>query len=93
MARTKVVVIAEIEDPEAWERGFRTHRDLFKKQTIKKPIDFGISGNQVAVCFRPEDHDTFMEILDSPATAEAMDSDGVKRETVRVFILDKKFKL
>ena len=36
--------------------------------------------------------DTFMKVLDSPATAEAMAFDGVKRETVKVFVLDKEFK-
>jgi carotenoid cleavage dioxygenase-like enzyme len=93
MARTKVVITAEVKDPKKWERGFRTHGDLFKSQTVKKPIDFAISGNHVAVCAKPDDLDTFMEILDSPATAEAMEFDGVKRETVRVFVLDKEFKL
>ena len=92
MARTKVVVIAEVANPKKWESGFRTHGDLFKSQTVKKTIDIGISGNKVAVCFRPDDLDTFMKILDSPATAEAMEFDGVKRETVQVFVLDKEFK-
>ena len=32
-------------------------------------------------------------ISGSPATAEAMESDGVKRETVQVFILDQEFKV
>ncbi|HYO45226.1 MAG TPA: hypothetical protein VEY33_00845 [Gemmatimonadota bacterium] len=93
MARTKVVVMAEVEDPEKWENGFRTHGKLFKSQTVKKTIDIGISGNRVAVCFKPDDLEKFMEILDSPATAEAMEVDGVKRETVQVFILDKEFKV
>lgn len=90
---TKVVVIAEVENPEEWESGFRTHGKLFKSQTVKKPIDFTISGNQVAVCFRPKDLDTFMEIFESEATAEAMKVDGVKRETAQVFVLDKRFEL
>ncbi len=34
-----------------------------------------------------------MKGMDSPATAEAMASDGVKRETVKVFVLDKEFKV
>ena len=59
---------------------------------MRKAIDIGVSGNQVAVCFKPDNLDTFMEILDSPATVEAMESDGVKRETVRVFVLDTPFK-
>lgn len=90
---TKVVVIAEVEDPKKWEKGFRTHGDLFRSQTVKKPIDFAIKGNQVAVCLRPKDLDKFMEIFDSDATADAMKFDGVKRETAQVFVLDKRLEL
>ena len=92
MARTKIVVVAEVEDPKKWETGFRTHGDLFKSMTVKKTVDFGISGNTVAVCFRPDDRDKFMEVFNSQATAKAMKFDGVKRETARVFVLDKEFK-
>jgi hypothetical protein len=90
---TKVVVIAEVEDPKKWDKGFRTHGDLFRIQTIKKPIDFAISGNKVAVCLQPKDLDKFMEIFESPATADAMKSNGVKRETVQTFVLDKRLEL
>ena len=90
----KVVVIAEVEDLVKWEEGFRTHADLFRSETITKPIHFAtIEGNQVAVCVEPDDLDTFMKGMDSAATAEAMASDGVKRETVKVFVLDKEFKV
>jgi hypothetical protein len=34
-----------------------------------------------------------MKIIDSPSTAEAMAFDGVKRETVKVFVLDKEFRV
>ena len=90
---TRVVIIAEVADPKKWEQGFRTHGDLFRSQTIQKPIDFAISGNKVAVCLRPKDLDKFMEIFESPATADAMKADGVKRETVQTFVLDKRFEL
>ena len=90
----KVVVTAQVEDSEKWEQGFRTHADLFRSQTVTKPITFStIEDNQVAVCFEPEDLDAYMKVLDSPATAEAMAFDGVKRETVRVFVLDKEFQV
>ncbi len=86
----KVVVTAQVEDPVKWEQGFRTHGALFRSQTVTKPINFAtIAGNQVAVCLEPDDVATFMKILDSPATVDAMAIDGVKRETVKVFILDK----
>jgi hypothetical protein len=90
----KVVITAEVGDPVKWERGFRTHGDLFKSQTVTKPISFAvIAGNQVAVCAEPDNLDTFMRVLDSPATVDAMAFDGVKRETVKVFVLDKELKV
>ena len=90
----KVVVTAQVKDPVKWEEGFRTHGDLFRSQTVAQPINFAtIEGNEVAICVEPDDLDTFMKILDSPATAEAMEFDGVKRETVKVFVLDKEFRV
>ena len=88
----KVVVVAQVEDSVEWEEGFRTHGDLFRSQTITKPIIFGtLGGNQAAVCFEPDDLALFMKAMASSATAEAMAFDGVKRETVKVFVLDKEF--
>ena len=40
----------------------------------------------------PDDVDKWLEILESPATEEAMNYDGVKRDTVKVFVLDKEFR-
>jgi hypothetical protein len=88
----KVVVTAQVEDLEKWEQRFRTHGDLFRSQTVTKPITLAtIEDNQVAVCFEPEDLDAFTKILHSSATEKAMAFDGVKRETVKVFVLDKEF--
>ncbi len=90
----KVIVTSQVEDPAKWEEGFRTHGDLFRSQTVTKPINFAtIEGNEVAVCVESDDLKTFMDILDSPATTEAMESDGVKRDTVKVFVLDKEFQV
>ena len=90
----KILVTAQVKDPVKWEEGFRTHGDLFRSQTVTKPISFGIGeGNQAAVCLEPDDLAVAMRILQSPATAEAMDFDGVMRETDRVFVLDKQLVL
>jgi len=35
----------------------------------------------------------YLELMDSPETAEAMAQDGVKRETVKVYVLDKEINL
>ena len=90
----KVVVTAQVEDSVKWEEGFLTHGDLFRSETVTKPIAFGMSeGNEIAVCFEPDDLGTFLKGMDSSATANAMAVDGVKRETVKVFVLDKEFKV
>ncbi len=90
----KVVVTAQVEDLAKWEEGFRTHGQLLRSMTITRPINFAtIEGNEVAVCSEPEDLKTFMDIMDSPAVEEAMEFDGIKRDTVRVFVLDKEFKV
>jgi hypothetical protein len=89
----KVVIVAQVEDAVKWEKGFRTHANLFRSQTIAKPIDFGtIQGNQIAICAEPQDLAVFLKVMDSPATAEAMAFDGIKRESVKMFVLDKEFK-
>lgn len=85
-----VVVIAEVENTATWEERFRTHGDVFKQYTAKSPIRFSVGeGNRVAVCFEPESLETCMKSLQSDATAQAMAHDGVKRETVQIFTLDK----
>lgn len=90
----KIVVTAEVEDHAKWEQGFRTHADLFRSQTIKQPIEFAlVDGNQVVIMFEPENLGTYMEILEGPDTAAAMAFDGVKRETVKLTVLDRKFEL
>ena len=91
---TKVIITAEVEDAAKWEKGFRTHADLFKKMSISKGIELTTNDdNEVCVCTEPEDLDTYMEIFNSPATAEAMAYDGVKRDTVKVYVLDKEMKV
>ena len=89
----RVVVTAEVNNLDAWEKGFRTHTDLFKQMAVSTMEYATITGNRIAVCGETSDLDAYMKILNSPATAEAMDHDGVKRETVQVFVLDKALKV
>jgi len=90
----KVLVVAQCKDPVKWEEGFRTHADLFRSMTIAKSVSYGIGeGNHIAVCGEPSDLATYMKVLESPATAEAMAFDGVLRDTVKVFVLDKELEV
>ncbi len=87
-----VIVTADVEDAAKLEKGFRTHGELFRSGTVNKPINFTVTEqNQAVVIFEPDDLEKYMQVFDSPATAEAMEFDGVKRETVKVFVLDKEF--
>jgi len=87
----KVVVTAKVKDPVAWEKAFLTHGDLFKSQTARS-VSYSIGkGNKIVVCFDPADLAASLKVLESPATAEAMEFDGVLRDTVELFVLDKEF--
>ena len=88
-----VIITAQVQDPVKWEAGFRTHGDLFRTYTIRTPIHYAIAGDEVSICMEPESLKSFMEGMESQATAEAMAFDGVKRETVKTFVLDKEMKL
>lgn len=87
----RVLVLADVHDGAAWEKTFRTHGDLFKQMGVST-MEYAIDGNRVAVCGDTSDLEAYMRVMDSPATAEAMAMDGVKRETVRTFVFDKAVK-
>ena len=88
----RIVVTANVEDLVKWEEGFRTHGDLFRSQTVSGSIGMATTEeNDVAVCFEAENLDTFLEVLNSSATADAMALDGVNRDSVKVFVMDKEF--
>ena len=89
-----VIVTAQVQDPVKWEACFRADGDLFRKTySLRSPIHYTITGNEVAICMEPENVKSFKQAMESQATVEAMASDGVKRETVRTFVLDKEMKL
>lgn len=88
---TRVVVTAEVEDGAAWEEAFRTHGDLFRSMS-QSVSWYGITDdNTIAVYSEPADLDTWMDVLESPETADAMEMDGVDRDSVEVYVLDRKF--
>jgi len=88
----KLLVTAEVNDPVKWEKGFRTHGELFKGFGVKSPTVFGANdNNEVAVLQEIDDPGAAMDAMNSPENTQAMEADGVKRDTVKTFILDKEF--
>lgn len=89
----KVIVTAQVQDPVKWEAGFRTHGDLFRRMKVRDAMHYAIKGNEISVFADTEDLAAFMQVMESQATADAMAFDGVKRETVKLIVFDKEFKL
>ncbi len=90
----KIVVTAQVENANEWEDRFRTHGDLFRSQTIASPMSFTVTGdNDIVIYSEADSVEKFMEVLESQETVDAMVNDGVKRETVKVFVLDKELDL
>ena len=87
----RIIITAQVEDSAKWEEGFRTHGALFRDYTATAIRFAATEDNEVATLWEVEDQNRFLTLLDSPATVEAMEFDGVKRETVKVFPLDKEF--
>ncbi len=89
----RIVMIGEVEDAAAWEGHFRSHRDLFSK--IYSPIGMDVihftttDDNRFVLHSEVSDVDAYFATLDSKEIEAAMAEDGVKRETVQVFVLEK----
>jgi hypothetical protein len=87
----KVILTADVEDGVAWERSYRTHGDLFRAAGLGS-FDYSVGkDNHVVMCTEVADVDAYMDFISSAATQDAMKNDGVKRDTVQVFVLDKEF--
>ena len=89
----KVIVMAQVQDPVKWEAGFRTHGELFKSMGVRGSMHYAINGNEATVFADADNLETYMRIMQSQAVADAMAQDGVKRETVKIVVLDKEVKV
>lgn len=91
---TRIVLTAQVEDTAAWEPKFRSHADMFRKFGVADTYEYSIGENsEVAVCVDVSDADAFLEILSSPENVAAMENDGVNRDSVKIFVVDKALRL
>ena len=90
----KIVAISQVEDLQAWEKAVRTHGDLFRRQTIRGRYEYTTVAdeNRIVMCAEVDDVDTFFKELKSQDAEDAKDFDGIKRESLQFFVLDKVFK-
>jgi hypothetical protein len=85
----RIIVTAQVEDSAMWEKSFRTHGELFRSMGSGVTYFTTTNKNEVAIYIEPSDLDKYLKVFESPATAAAMASDGVKRETVKLYVLDR----
>ena len=89
----RLIMIGEVEDSESWEAHFRSHRDLFS--TIYPQMGMNVihftttEDNRFVLCSEVADVEAWFATLDSDEIKAAMAEDGVKRETVQVYVLEK----
>jgi hypothetical protein len=88
----KVIITAKVEDAKKWEKGFRTHGELLRSMTSTVTYFTISKDNELTLYAEPTDVDKYFQVLESPATKKAMEYDGVKRDTVKVSVLDKEFR-
>ncbi|MGA7525348.1 MAG: hypothetical protein WBW84_23055 [Acidobacteriaceae bacterium] len=85
-----ILVVAQCRDAKKWEESFVTHGPLFRTMGVIGPAHYALDGNWAAVQMEVKDLDHYNKMMSSPAIADAMASDGVLRETAKMFVLDKK---
>ena len=88
----RVIITAQVEDSAKWEEGFRTHGELLRSMSSTVTYFTTTGDNEVTLYAEPDDLDKYFAVLESPATVEAMALDGVKRDTVKVMVLDREFR-
>ncbi len=87
----KIIITAKVEDSAKWEEDFRSLGVLLRSMTSTVTYFTITKENELTLYAEPNDVNKFLEVMESPATEEAMAYDGVKRETVNVVVLDKEF--
>jgi hypothetical protein len=89
-----MIITAHVKDPARWEKGFRSHSDILKRGHVSI-VHYTITQDNDVVMYSESDDpdpDVAKRFVESPETAKAMEEDGVQRDTLKVYMLDKDFK-
>ena len=88
----RIILTARVEDSTKWKQGFQTHGDLFRKLGTTVIHYTATDDNEVALYEEVEDVDAYFAAMQGASVQEAMASDGVIPESVKVFVLDSEWK-
>jgi hypothetical protein len=84
----RIIVTADVEDGAAWDAKFRTRGELMKRAGLRA-VHYTVTDNRLVSYVEPEDAEAYLKFMGSSAVADAMREDGIKRETVRIYVLDR----
>tara|TARA_B100001250_G_C19550070_1_gene678609 strand:- start:497 stop:775 length:279 start_codon:yes stop_codon:yes gene_type:complete len=84
---TLVGVRAKVENSDKWKEEFKTHGELFKSQGVSTAYMGTTENNTVLAIFETDDLDKFNDIFASEETTKAMSSDGIKKDSVEMFVI------
>jgi heme-degrading monooxygenase HmoA len=88
---TRIVLTARVKDGSKWEKAYRSHGDLFRGAGLGT-MHYTVSDKDRVVIYTDvDDLDAYMKFMASDETRAAMKNDGVKRKSVKLFVLDKEF--
>jgi hypothetical protein len=86
---TGIVTTAHVKDAATWEKKFQTHADLFKRNRISA-VHYTITGNNDIVMYSEADNiAAYRNFVQSPDVVRAMEEDGVDRNTLKFYELEK----
>lgn len=85
----RIILTADVKKGTKWEKAFRTHGDLFKAAGLGTVHYTVGDDDHVVMCTDVDDVGAYMAFVQSDSTRDAMKSDGVKRKSVKVYVLDK----
>jgi hypothetical protein len=84
-----VIIAAQVKDLAEWASNFRTHGEIFRGYTATS-VRYGTTdNNEVITVWEVQDLNTMLSQIESEETIQAMESDGVNRDSVKVFVVDK----
>ena len=89
---TRIVLTAKVKDAVQWEAGYREHAPMLREILgVTKTIHFTTDEETNEICIQgePDDLEKYLEMVQTPEMAEAMEKNGVLRDTVKLYILNK----
>ena len=87
----RIVTMMRVEDLDAWLERVPSRGEVYRLLT-EHPVDYGTTDEgEIVLSFEVDDLEVFFRAIRSQAFMEALAVDGIRRETAKIHVLDRKF--